>query len=226
VSSKVWKRAQELELAFWQEGCASGRTPSNSTPEHSRLIWERFGVTPKDWAGKVILDVGCGPTARLWCFAARSTIAAIDPLMAHYAELPGGSLQSYQLRIEGRAESFCDSYEQSFDVVVCLNTLDHTDRPPLVVENMFRYCKPGGIGVLSTDCNRMHDAMHPHAFHHYEVETMILDAGWTIVKRARGKSFPMMNEDGIAYWMEGWSPGATAYHWWLRRPKTEELQTI
>ncbi len=226
--SEAWKRAQQLELAHWREGFANRKIgPSVNRGElHSRLMWDRFDVSPNDWRGESILDVGCGPTARLECFFARSCVYGMDSLVHEYLGIPGAKMDGYEGLFAGSAEK--DDWEHSgelliarFGVVVCLNVLDHCDKPQKALDNMLAYCKPGGIGVVSVDCTDSRDAMHPHAFQPQDVERMILDAEWTIAKRARGRSFPVMENGEVTHWLDGWTKTTMAYHWWLRKPRTK-----
>lgn len=220
--SKEWEKAQELELAYWTKGFLTSRLPRSVTSERSRLIWERFGVAPSDWAGKTILDVGCGPTARLSCFFDVADVDGLDPLLEEYRQIEGVDLWGYRNLIGLKAEGKHRGIIEWYDVVVCVNVLDHCESPPLVVNNMLAYCKPGGTGFLSTDCHPVHDAMHPHSFQAGCVNEMILDAGWTIIKHDHGSAYPMTAGGQVTHWQDGWSPAGIAHHWWLRKPKTKE----
>ncbi len=220
--SKEWEKAQELELGYWIKGFDTSRTQPNVTSEHSRLIWERQGVAPGDWAGKAILDVGCGPTARLACFFEVADVDGLDPLLADYRRIEGVDLWGYRNLMPIKAEGKHRGIVEWYDVVACMNVLDHCESPSFVVNNMLAYCKPGGIGFLSTDCHPVHDAMHPHSFQAGHVNEMILDAGWAITKHDQGRSYPVIVGGQVTHWLDGWTEASTAHHWWLRKPKTKE----
>lgn len=104
-------------------------------------------------AGKKILDVGCGGGILAEGLAQRGgEVSGIDmgeaPLeIAKLHALESGVEVNYQ-RIT--AEELAEQQPESFDVVTCLEMLEHVPDPASVIQACARLCKPGGHVFFST----------------------------------------------------------------------------
>jgi len=104
-------------------------------------------------ANKVALDVGCGGGILAEAMAMRGAqVTGIDlaDKALRVAELHGlesGAQVSYQ-RIS--AESFAEQQPEAFDVVTCMEMLEHVPDPAQVVAACSRLVKPGGWVFFST----------------------------------------------------------------------------
>jgi len=104
-------------------------------------------------AGKQVLDIGCGAglvTEGLAAMAAKATgiDLATDALQA--AQLHGlesGVKASYHA---SSAEDFAAAHSAQFDLVVCLEMLEHVPDPASVIAAAAALAKPGGTLVFST----------------------------------------------------------------------------
>jgi 2-polyprenyl-6-hydroxyphenyl methylase/3-demethylubiquinone-9 3-methyltransferase len=104
-------------------------------------------------AGKRILDVGCGGGILAEAMAARGAqVVGIDladkPLkvaMLHRMETQSGV--DYRLTA---AETLAAEEPESFDVVTCMEMLEHVPEPPSIVQACARLVKPGGLVFFST----------------------------------------------------------------------------
>jgi 2-polyprenyl-6-hydroxyphenyl methylase/3-demethylubiquinone-9 3-methyltransferase len=103
--------------------------------------------------GKRVLDVGCGGGILAESMAARgATVTGIDmgeaPLeVARLHLLESGQEVDYQ-RIP--VEQLADEQPESFDVVTCMEMLEHVPDPSSVVRACARLTKPGGHAFFST----------------------------------------------------------------------------
>lgn len=115
-----------------------------------RVNWvdERVGL-----AGKKVLDVGCGGGILSEAMALRgATVTAIDmgeaPLsVARLHQLESGVQVDYR---QSTAEALAAEMPGQFDVVTCLEMLEHVPDPASVIAACQRLVKPGGQVFFST----------------------------------------------------------------------------
>ena len=104
-------------------------------------------------AGKTLVDVGCGGGILAESMAQRgATVTGIDmgeaPLaVARIHQLESGVEVDYR---QTTAEALADEAPESFDVVCCLEMLEHVPDPAAVVQACADLCKPGGNLYFST----------------------------------------------------------------------------
>lgn len=96
-----------------------------------------------------ILDVGCGSLPKL-----TSTYTEVEVTCCDRYELPGVELQDMENL------TYPDN---SFDVVLCINALDHTKDAHQAVKEMLRVVKPKGLVYI----NCALDQMTRHRKKHY-----------------------------------------------------------
>lgn len=128
----------------------SGRLKSLHDINPLRLGYIK-GRTPL--AGKKVLDVGCGGGLLSEAMAASgATVTGIDmgqaPLEAAMAHMKDTGLDiDYQC---DSAESFAAAASGTFDVVTCMELLEHVPDPESVVKACERLAKPGGDVFFAT----------------------------------------------------------------------------
>lgn len=104
-------------------------------------------------AGKKILDVGCGGGILAEALAQKgAAVTGIDmadlslkvaQLHLHESELD----IDYQL---STVEAFAEDNSARFDIVTCLEMLEHVPDPASIIQSASRMLKPNGILILST----------------------------------------------------------------------------
>lgn len=116
----------------------------------ARVDWidERVGL-----AGKRVLDVGCGGGLLAEAMAARgATVTGIDmgeaPLAVARLHLhESGVAVDYR---QATAEALVDSEAGQYDLVTCLELLEHVPQPDSTVRACARLLRPGGSAAFST----------------------------------------------------------------------------
>lgn len=104
-------------------------------------------------AEKKVLDVGCGGGILSEALAQRGAdMTGIDmgdaPLgVAKLHQLESGLSINYQ---KSTAEDFAKEHENSFDIVTCLEMLEHVPDPSSVINACAKMVKPGGTVFFST----------------------------------------------------------------------------
>jgi SAM-dependent methyltransferase len=100
-------------------------------------------------AGKRILDVGCGPHCGIIGFKGCEKYG-IDHLMDDYARI-GYPLEQHGVNYVNGQSEHMPFNDEFFDVVLCVNALDHVDDLKKTVREISRVLKSGGqfIGQLN-----------------------------------------------------------------------------
>ena len=106
-----------------------------------------------DLAGKQVLDVGCGGGILSEAMARRG--AQVTGIDMGEAPLSVARLHQYESGVEVdyrriTAEQLAAERPASFDVVTCLEMLEHVPDPASVIEACSRLVKPGGQVFFST----------------------------------------------------------------------------
>jgi SAM-dependent methyltransferase len=181
----VRKRANELR--FWRQlQTASGNIYNG---HYAYFYTEHFGLSLDSYAGKAILDIGCGPGGSLvWANTAKSRVG-LDPLALEYKSLgrAGHSMSYFAARSE--EIPFCDN---AFDVVASFNSLDHVDDLKCTINEIVRVLKPGGVFLLITDVNHPPTACEPH-----RVSLEIIETLASILVRVEQRHFEAAVPDNI-----------------------------
>jgi ubiquinone/menaquinone biosynthesis C-methylase UbiE len=129
------------------------------TNEHFEPLYTSMcGLTRDDYTGKRVLDIGCGPCGSLeWADMATRRIG-LDPRTPQYLNLGIGSHRMEYVTAPPEKMPFPDGY---FDVVSCLNFLDHTDDLHMTIGEIKRVTKRGGYFLVSIEINRPPTAAQP-----------------------------------------------------------------
>ncbi len=137
----------DAEFEFWRKTRAnSGGVLQNNHFE--QLFTDQFGLTRAFFAGKRILDVGCGPRGSLEWAAEAGRRVGLDPLVDRYRNLG----------IDKHAMEYCPAAAEkmpfpdgAFDIVSSLNSLDHVDDLPATLREITRVLAPGGSFLLEVE---------------------------------------------------------------------------
>lgn len=106
-----------------------------------------------DLAGKTVLDVGCGAGILAEAMAVRgATVTGLDA-GAEHLEVAREHATDHGLQVHylhTTAESHAEQHAGQYDVVTCLEMLEHVPDPDAVVSALARLVRPGGWLFLST----------------------------------------------------------------------------
>ncbi|GAA6134329.1 bifunctional 3-demethylubiquinone 3-O-methyltransferase/2-octaprenyl-6-hydroxy phenol methylase [Oceaniserpentilla sp. 4NH20-0058] len=104
-------------------------------------------------SGKAVLDVGCGGGILSEAMAQRgATVTGIDMGEAPLKIAKLHALES-ELNIEYKktpVEELAEQQPESFDIVTCLEMLEHVPDPSSIIRACYQLCKPGGQVFFST----------------------------------------------------------------------------
>ena len=148
-----------MELLYWVS--RKLKDPPLSNAHYAEFYTTHFGLDPSFYAGKRILDIGCGPRGSLeWATNAAERVG-LDPLADSYRRL--GASKHAMRYIAGHAESI-PVPDGHFDVVCSFKSLDHVDDLDRVIAEIPRVVKPGGLFLLLTDVNHSPTLTEPISY--------------------------------------------------------------
>lgn len=177
VSEERWREAQAHELDFWRHW--------NHLPAYRDLNLEQywagekhqFGLHGDFFAGKRVLDIGCGPVGLIHFLPEASLRVRLDPLLVEYGDrLP---LKAPQVSAAAAGEAL-PVRDGSVDVCVCFNALDHMRDPDAALAEMHRVLRPrGSLLIMVHDFPAWvmpllwADRLHPHHWTHEQAAALL-----------------------------------------------------
>ena len=134
---------QSHELDYWKSRYRAEGPLHGS--HFQRFYTDVFGLTTDDYAGKKILDIGCGPRGSLeWANMAEERVG-LDPLADKYMKLGAANHKMTYVASPSEQIPFPDGH---FDIVTSFNSLDHVDDLARTIHEIKRVAKPNGRFLL------------------------------------------------------------------------------
>lgn len=114
-----------------------------------------FEVLGSPLSGKQVLDVGCGGGILSYAMATQGAqVLGID---LGEANLKAAQIHNEKMGTTDKLsfrcvaiETLADEMAEQFDVITCLEMLEHVPNPKSIIDACFRLLKPNGVLVLST----------------------------------------------------------------------------
>jgi ubiquinone/menaquinone biosynthesis C-methylase UbiE len=149
---------EEVEIAYWRRVLKESNGRFYNGHFQSRYT-DLFSLSTDHFAGKRILDIGCGPLGSLaWADNAAERVG-VDPLADRYRKL-NQQLKGMQLVKAGsEALPFEDAH---FDVVSCFNALDHVEDVERSVAEITRVLASGGDLLIIVEIDHPATLTEPH----------------------------------------------------------------
>ncbi|MGQ0612370.1 MAG: class I SAM-dependent methyltransferase [Planctomycetaceae bacterium] len=153
-------RLKEMcELDYWRG--RARREGQLRNGHYEAFFTAHFGLAPAFYAGKRILDIGCGPRGSLeWASMAAERVG-LDPLAASYRALGADRHAMRYVPAPCERIPFSDAH---FDVVSSFNSLDHVADLDRSIAEIGRVAKPGGLLLLLTDVDHQPTPTEPLAY--------------------------------------------------------------
>ena len=182
-AEKRWAAAQNAEKQFWKKYNSSLQSFSKELE-----LLKKHNIKTKN---KKILEIGSGPTGIVNVL--KGERHAIDPLMDLFLSKYNLPKQINYIKGKGESLPFTDNL---FDIIFCLNALDHADEPSKILKESYRCLKKGGIFFLALNCYSLQtvwikkfsekigagDICHPHSYTVDEIKNALILQGFEIIE--------------------------------------------
>jgi SAM-dependent methyltransferase len=140
------RRKAGREIAYWRGRKEYEQTLGHEHYEH--FFTTHFGLEPDFYAGRSILDIGCGPRGSLEWATMASRRVGLDPLAGEYREL---GVDAHAMEYVAAPAEAMPLPDDAFDVVSSFNSLDHVDDLGRTIGEIKRVVRPGGLFLLLTE---------------------------------------------------------------------------
>ena len=161
---------EKIELDWWkskslfQKKRGERGLPSKRAYNKYKAIILHSGGGEILFDEKVIVDVGCGPMGALHFFPQSAVKIGIDNLAFNYNQIfQVGNKQN--LKYISADGEYLPINSQCVDYIFCINSLDHVDKPRIVLDEFERILKPGGNVFLQVEIDKGQISINePHNF--------------------------------------------------------------
>lgn len=115
-------------------------------PWHRDLIRMTRGLLPTGYTSMKHLDLGCGDGFTIRMIKPNGEIVGLDtdPEMLKHAKRRGVTAK------HGTAEDLSSFRKEFFQLVTCIETIEHLEHPALALAEIYRILKPKGFLVITT----------------------------------------------------------------------------
>lgn len=148
----------DAEMRYWSERAALEGVLGNA--HYERVFTTQFGLDAQFFAGKRVLDVGCGPRGSLEWAAGAARRVGLDPLVERYREL---GIDRHAMEYVAAPAEQIPFPAACFDVVASLNSLDHVDDVGAAVAQITRVAASGATWLLTVEVGHEPTATEPHS---------------------------------------------------------------
>lgn len=156
ITEQEWIDSQQHESGFW-----STQIANNNEEQFHRWGWYSQVCFPgyfrrKSFSGLAVADVGSGPRGILHHISAGLKVA-IDPLMDDFKAKGHPVSDNGVTPYNAAIEEMDKHVGKTFDVVFCLNCLDHCRDVSVGMDQLAKLIKPNGDLVICVDMRHPDD---------------------------------------------------------------------
>jgi len=228
----ITSEKDKAELAFWVQlydgfvrGCSEKEKKDQKCLEVSKNItYPRYKkdlyLEDSSFEGKKVLDLGCGPNGGLIDFIGCEKYGA-DHLLDQYKEI-GYPLDKHGIKYYDTKSENLPFEDSFFDIVVCVNALDHVDNLEITIKEISRVLKRGGSFLSQLNFRPSPALTEPIVFNKNSLEDLFLKYEMEITKIQFQYSIP--SEDRFYY--EARKKGKTILNEWENMVRLMCVSTV
>ncbi len=148
-----WKLAQYLEIRWWKN---YQKKLDEAYLDRKKEYWNNVldACALPVPSGQSVLDVGCGPSG-IYSILDGNTVEGVDPLIEKYTE----EIKFFSPEVFPHVNFFTTPFEdfqlnKEYDVVYCLNAINHFRSLDESIQKLYAALKPGGSMLVGIDGHR------------------------------------------------------------------------
>jgi SAM-dependent methyltransferase len=200
MTNRRWYKAQEAEKKYW------GSTKHSWLNNNGRIYWQGilnrgFGLDYDFFLNRDVLEIGCGPNGIIFQIDTAKSRIGIEP-MDLCSLIDDDWKRNIVKKGVGEELPFEDN---SFDVVISFNALDHVISPETVIRETHRVLRDDGnfllwiytlqekYRLLQRILNRL-DPPHPHHFTFDEIISKVSNSSFYIKNKRSEKGTGLRND--------------------------------
>jgi 2-polyprenyl-3-methyl-5-hydroxy-6-metoxy-1,4-benzoquinol methylase len=188
IEKTKWDFAQSGELEFHKKN-EWRKNNELFLKSNFTLFSNKFGFDENEYAGKNVLDLGCGSKLRAKFFK-NSFIYALEPLANKFIEeIEWCDLNDAHKVYSLPAEVLVDEIVGEMDLVFSINVIDHCYDFEIIVNNLYKYIKKDGLCLLSFDLHDKIDPMHPIILTDEFAIKVFEKIGFKLIKKIKTESY-------------------------------------
>jgi len=190
-----WRTAQFFEARWWNKYLAKKDVATYLAWKKGywQGVIDKIAGSLKMRPGQYVLDAGCGP-AGIFINLPGYQVTAFDPLLDIYEKnLPHFKKEMYPDVDFYNASLETFTSEKLFDVVFCMNAINHVSQLDEAFLTLYNCTKKGGKIVVSIDAHnhpafkflfrlQPADILHPHQYDLAEYEQMLTKLNCTMLQ--------------------------------------------
>jgi ubiquinone/menaquinone biosynthesis C-methylase UbiE len=198
ITTEHFERAQEYELRNWVKDTSNSHRILHELVEHGEIAKPLKEILTAPVERSLEVGVGC---FGIGCLAVHlpelaGKITGVDPLPLQSINLQDRDLQRYIDALRTRVEYVQSPGEKlpfadvSFNLVACVNVVDHAQSPEAILSEIKRVLTPGGLFAFSVSTlstageykwkfnrwrhpNEWHFVAHPHTYQWHRADAMV-----------------------------------------------------
>lgn len=161
--------------------------------QNARQILKFYELNPS-FDGLKILEIGSGFCGIVSVVDAELKVA-VDPVLIYFPHMIGQRYDAVYLPV--KAEELTDT-TVLYDIVFCSNTLNHVDKPKVVLGNIYELMKTKGSLYLDIHFQRM-SHVHPHTFNRSKIVSLV-ERYFSIVQEFESSTQELFGEGNCQVW--------------------------
>lgn len=158
---QVSKDKYEGEITFWKALYKKDGNTFKNEHYRNRMLSIAGEQNDAFWSNKVVVDFGCGPAGSLTWTKTPAVKIGIDVLAERYLRTFGEDIVKQDMIYVTSSEEKIPMPNEFADYLITINSLDHVDNLDVIIAELLRILKKGGVLLASFNINGLSTECEP-----------------------------------------------------------------